>query len=193
MSVIAEDCLLPPILSDNHQLYPWRVISKGLNIEGPCINADCLAYNQMVIINIGFGEYDLSRLILQRQNRCSMCDQKIHPVQYALNQCQWWYVDHYSTCTYALHTVNDTYELNEMKCEYRIMEIMPLSTIYCRPISSPELTCPICLNTVGNDHEIIYLRCSHSFHRDCINEWLKSNRSMANTCPICREYIAERY
>jgi hypothetical protein len=59
---------------NKHQTYPWRLIHNGLNIEGLCTNSHCRAYNQMVIINLGFGEFDHSRIILQRSNKCPMCD-----------------------------------------------------------------------------------------------------------------------
>jgi hypothetical protein len=178
---------------NNHSLCPWRLIKQGLNIEGSCTNSHCSAYNQMVIINLGFGEYDFARIILQRKNQCLICKKKIHPTKYALNQCQWWYVHHYSTRTFPLNIVHDTYELNDLNCEYIVMEIMPLPLNYRRPTQSQEIICPICLINIENDNETIDLSCSHNFHRICINEWLQSNESMANTCPLCRKYIIERY
>lgn len=42
-------------------------------------------------------------------------------------------------------------------------------------------SCAVCLDI---DNKImIKFACSHSYHKDCIVEWLKSNK----TCPICRE------
>ncbi|CAF0788031.1 unnamed protein product [Rotaria sp. Silwood1] len=178
---------------NNRQSCPWRLISNGLNIEGLCENSHCPAYKQMVIINLGFGEFDFARIILERQNRCPICKTKIIPFKYALNNCRWWYVNHYSTCTFPLHTVKDTYALHNLNCEYKIMETMPLPKNYRIYKESQVIECPICLMNIEDDNERIYLPCSHTFHRRCIYEWLKSNEFMAHTCPICREHIVEIY
>ncbi|XP_054711417.1 E3 ubiquitin-protein ligase RLIM-like [Uloborus diversus] len=41
--------------------------------------------------------------------------------------------------------------------------------------------CTICLNT-GGDSKAKELYCKHSFHENCINEWLKRSYN----CPVCR-------
>ncbi|CAF0780638.1 unnamed protein product [Rotaria sordida] len=179
---------------NNHQsCCPWRLKSNGLNIEGLCKNSHCPAYDQMVIINLGFGEFDFARIILERHNQCPICKNKISPIKYALHNCRWWYVNHYSTCTFPLNTVNDTYVLNNLKCEYKIMETMPLPKNYRICKDSEEIACPICLMDIENDNERIHLPCSHTFHRSCIYGWLQSNELMAHTCPMCREHIVEIY
>ncbi|XP_019252884.1 PREDICTED: RING-H2 finger protein ATL20-like [Nicotiana attenuata] len=45
------------------------------------------------------------------------------------------------------------------------------------------LTCPICLveYSAGESVRLIPL-CEHSFHADCVDEWLK----IKATCPVCR-------
>ncbi|KAK8819619.1 hypothetical protein WA556_002607 [Blastocystis sp. ATCC 50177/Nand II] len=48
--------------------------------------------------------------------------------------------------------------------------------------------CPICLNGYTQEDRIIELPCKHSFHHSCILEWANKH----NTCPICRETIAEK-
>ncbi len=183
----------PTFLNDNHISSPWRLIRKGLNIEGLCENFHCSAYNQMVVINLGFGEFDFARIILERKNKCPICREKIRPTKYALNKCRWWYVNHYSTDAFPLNTVHNTYELNDLHCEYQIIEIMPLVTNSIRISKSQEIICPICLSDIKNDNEIINLHCSHTFHRICIDGWLQSNEYMANRCPMCRVHIAESY
>lgn len=179
------------IIYESNVSQPWRLIDKGLNIEGVCNNLGCLAYDQMVVINLGFGEYDFARLILERKNQCPQCKKSIHPTKYALHKCQWWFVNHYSTHTYPLNTVLDKYELRDLHCEYVIIEIMPLKNYEKRP-RTQETVCPICLNNIENDIDIMYLRCSHTFHRGCIRSWLQSNETMANKCPMCRNYISEK-
>ena len=44
--------------------------------------------------------------------------------------------------------------------------------------------CSICLQTL-NSQKIKVLPCEHTFHTDCILEWLTNT----NTCPICRKSI----
>ena len=50
-------------------------------------------------------------------------------------------------------------------------------------IESDELQrCAICLSQFENGDELRILPCQHNFHTDCIDQWLRTNR----TCPMCR-------
>ncbi|KAI3776667.1 hypothetical protein L1987_46455 [Smallanthus sonchifolius] len=51
------------------------------------------------------------------------------------------------------------------------------------------LECAVCLNEF-KDHETLRLlpKCSHMFHRDCIDTWLASHV----TCPVCRADLVPR-
>lgn len=45
--------------------------------------------------------------------------------------------------------------------------------------------CPICLEIFGeldDDKLFCTLKCGHSYHRKCINDWLFKD----NSCPTCR-------
>lgn len=45
--------------------------------------------------------------------------------------------------------------------------------------------CPICLEIFGeldDDSLFCTLRCGHSYHKKCLNDWLFKD----NTCPNCR-------
>ncbi|XP_071144796.1 E3 ubiquitin-protein ligase TRAIP-like [Mytilus edulis] len=42
--------------------------------------------------------------------------------------------------------------------------------------------CSICTDLFESDNTISALPCGHTFHENCINQWLKN----ANTCPSCR-------
>ena len=44
--------------------------------------------------------------------------------------------------------------------------------------------CPICLETM---YFPFVLGCNHSFHEDCIEEWMY----IKNNCPMCRKDIIE--
>ncbi|KAL3840216.1 hypothetical protein ACJIZ3_024809 [Penstemon smallii] len=42
--------------------------------------------------------------------------------------------------------------------------------------------CSICLDEFFNGCIVVHMPCNHSFHRDCISEWLRSS----HCCPNCR-------
>jgi hypothetical protein len=46
-----------------------------------------------------------------------------------------------------------------------------------------EISCSICLEDYKNNDDLKGLKCSHSFHKECIADWLNKN----NTCPLCRQ------
>lgn len=47
-----------------------------------------------------------------------------------------------------------------------------------------ECRCSICLESYNNQ-DIYILHCQHSFHRDCLNDWIKHK----SNCPLCRVRI----
>jgi len=48
----------------------------------------------------------------------------------------------------------------------------------------PELSCIICLDSIGNDKTIVFANCNHGkhTHKKCMNDW-------NDTCPLCRKNI----
>ena len=46
--------------------------------------------------------------------------------------------------------------------------------------------CIICLEILNND--IVILSCGHNFHYKCIQDWIKSKKSLVNFCPLCNDY-----
>ena len=56
-------------------LCPWRIVRNGLNLEGKCLNEECVAYKKTVIINKKFGRFDL----IQQESEilCKMCNKII--------------------------------------------------------------------------------------------------------------------
>lgn len=49
-----------------------------------------------------------------------------------------------------------------------------------------ENECIICFSKLDIKKEI--LQCGHCFHKKCINNWFKKQR----TCPICRKYYHKK-
>ncbi|XP_039249643.2 uncharacterized protein LOC120327250 [Styela clava] len=53
-------------------------------------------------------------------------------------------------------------------------------------IEEEESMCPICCDPL-KDGKVSTLECQHKFHHDCINKWMKKQR----TCPNCRKFMAD--
>ena len=51
------------------------------------------------------------------------------------------------------------------------------------------IECSICFEDDTEDDKMISLSCDkkHIFHIACIKKWANSDRSAANTCPLCRQ------
>lgn len=47
--------------------------------------------------------------------------------------------------------------------------------------------CCICLAKYENNDELRELPCSHLFHKDCVDKWLKIN----SLCPLCKNDVGE--
>ena len=65
---------------------------------------------------------------------------------------------------------------------------------------SKEKYCCICLNS-SEEKDFIKIKCGHSFHSNCLKQWLISqgkvkkinpddNLHLDGSCPICRNYFS---
>ena len=50
--------------------------------------------------------------------------------------------------------------------------------------SDSKENCSICMMSMKKDDEVCKLDCEHTFHKDCIMQWLKEYNYK---CPICRK------
>lgn len=70
----------------------WRVVGKGLCLEGRCTNTRCDAYGHMVIVNKGFNNFDFVASANSPERRdclCPVCYQPVVPVKPGFNNCMW--------------------------------------------------------------------------------------------------------
>ncbi|KAJ6793230.1 E3 ubiquitin-protein ligase-like [Iris pallida] len=54
-----------------------------------------------------------------------------------------------------------------------------------RTISAEDAVCCICLAKYANDDDLCELPCSHFFHMECVDKWLKINA----LCPLCKAEV----
>ncbi|KAG2691602.1 hypothetical protein I3843_08G016100 [Carya illinoinensis] len=54
-----------------------------------------------------------------------------------------------------------------------------------RVISGEDAVCCICLGKYANNDELRELPCSHFFHKDCVDKWLRINA----LCPLCKSEV----
>jgi hypothetical protein len=53
---------------------------------------------------------------------------------------------------------------------------------------SDDNMCSICYCDYEEGNELRVLPCDHHFHKDCVDQWLKVNK----TCPLCRQDIVPK-
>ncbi|KAL4449954.1 hypothetical protein ABPG74_015073 [Tetrahymena malaccensis] len=64
----------------------------------------------------------------------------------------------------------------------------PIHKFQKRPgMSQDLLNCPVCLCEFEEGEEVKILDCCHSYHSQCIDEWLKKNTH----CPVCKKDMKE--
>ncbi|XP_023003552.1 E3 ubiquitin-protein ligase RHA2B-like isoform X1 [Cucurbita maxima] len=52
--------------------------------------------------------------------------------------------------------------------------------------SSPADQCAVCLSEFEEGEKVRKLQCNHTFHKDCLDNWLKLCFA---TCPLCRRKV----
>lgn len=77
---------------------------------------------------------------------------------------------------YIINKDLDNYDYN-----YKLIYINLPKCFLCKDI---KLVCIICLSNIKSNEYILQFEC-HSFHKKCINKWLK----ITNNCPLCRKIL----
>jgi hypothetical protein len=58
---------------------------------------------------------------------------------------------------------------------------------YLTLADAQDAVCAICLCDYEDDEELRKMRCTHYFHKECVDEWLRLHRN----CPLCKRDIEE--
>ncbi|KAF8024648.1 hypothetical protein BT93_F1733 [Corymbia citriodora subsp. variegata] len=55
-------------------------------------------------------------------------------------------------------------------------------------LSGQELKCVICIEEIAMGNQLVRMDCSHEFHKNCIEAWLRIH----HTCPLCRRELPSK-
>lgn len=86
LSVVAAESELDLASSSFDQ--PWKLYGVGLNYEAECKNPYCYAYQQIVIIHKGYGQFQLKEDELMG-DACPSCRMPVKLVAYGVLSCQY--------------------------------------------------------------------------------------------------------
>jgi hypothetical protein len=74
----------------------------------------------------------------------------------------------------------------DQETDEHLLELIPETTIQnTEKLPEEKKSCIICLSDYEVGENILTLSCTHSFHTNCIRDWLNSH----NNCPICKHEI----
>ncbi|CAF3907462.1 unnamed protein product [Rotaria sp. Silwood1] len=80
-------CIKPEIaLPDNS---PWRHIAPGISLLGTCTNPTCQAFQQEVIIPIGYRKFNVLADADSSSVKCPVCEKYVDITKLGFNECRW--------------------------------------------------------------------------------------------------------
>ena len=69
----------------------WRKTSRGLSLEGSCTTEQCAAYQQRVVMPIGYKRFDILADASETTTICPLCKNFVEPQTCSFNNCWWKY------------------------------------------------------------------------------------------------------
>ena len=70
---------------------PWRMVLPGLCLEGLCQNSDCDAYNEAVVIPVGYRRFNIISDADETTSTCPQCKEYVEPTTCGFSNCWWRY------------------------------------------------------------------------------------------------------
>ena len=166
----------------------WRRANPGLCVEGKCVNENCEANGNMVVINMGFCSFELPGDTYMC--KCPLCSKHVQPVTCGFNNCRWKWAGkrmQYQSRP-SVHEVktwqiaDDAYHLfkptggDSGKVQWLNL------IIYAEDAKLKPLTCSLCLLT--NYVEFIVYECGCKMHKLCVENHPKPAPTK-EVCPTC--------
>ncbi|CAI5739944.1 unnamed protein product [Peronospora destructor] len=173
----------------------WRLVSKGMNIEGRCKNPECSAYRKMIIDRKKFVPFNLIR---DDNIQCPMCCCKVKPITCGFYDCAWRFEGvtgsvNLSICSQWNDASGEVYHRFDSDAANGSVEWASLLILAKPRQEVPSAfkssdTCTICWSPLSSPTKCLTPHCGHTFHRECSKEWTKwcKHYKTQPSCPICR-------
>ncbi len=177
----------------NSEAPKWRVVNRGLNIEGVCSNSSCDAYKKDVITSIGSNSFDLCSQFCF----CPICKHMIKPKTCGVFRCYWSFkgikLDGSKLVERDWSTAPDDgyqrFKVDNKKedvCKWKSLYIeVKFTKNQHKDGSVNGGDCLFCLDPL-NKSKITTLNCKHSMHSSCLTLWKDQSESYDISCPLCR-------
>jgi len=168
---------------DKEDTKKWQSLINGLNIEGKCLNPVCAGYNKTVLVQVGFGTFDI--VIDKAIVKCSVCTKVVVVEKYGLAKCAFavsgmkvetdkgaepFVVQKWEKVQEAFKYFNP-----EEVCNKKWVNLK----IHCKELEKMVMVeCGICKKFMDKP----YMReCGHSFHEDCVSR----SGNVSEMCVLC--------
>ncbi|EEY54947.1 ubiquitin family RING domain-containing protein [Phytophthora infestans T30-4] len=171
----------------------WRIVRRGLNIEGRCKNVECAAYQHMVIHP---KQYEAFNLMRDDDIRCPICHSKVKPRTCGFYDCVWKFDGTQEQNGFSIISQwKEAFGRNLMIVARRrdeSTEVMLSPSAQATGISRSD-KCSICWSKFGLTASgfVVTISCGHSFHCSCIDKWSGwcMNNGTLPSCPVCRREV----
>ena len=115
----------------------WRQAGHGLCVEGTCQNKNCPAFGNNVIMNQGFGDFDLIHDAYKC--KCPMCDEHVEPSTCAFVQCKFTWMGTKAPMKKSEPPIKCSLgETREVGNSYNVYEIMKKANKKANPQNASE-------------------------------------------------------
>ena len=166
----------------------WRVASPGLCLEGKCPTEDCPAKGKYVIMNWGYGIFDVAKD--RYKTKCPMCNESVAFETCAFNNCIYTFVGQKfvnkelkSVKSEAPQKVGNCYlrfdPTGNNTVEWASLKIVAKDPKKEKDVISPTDLCQVCKNKVEKD--CVSLKCAvHKVDKKC------NEKFGTDTCQVCK-------
>lgn len=187
----------------------WRYCKHGANVEGKCTNKYCVAYNHYVIIQLGYGKFDILDC---KRCRCPCCNSFVDVTKPYFCYCEWRIIsttkdgDEEIKRWRKIEKGYETYDEEKAGYEKYTTLLIQAKELDESPSSEANKinnVCCICHKSLvlpveeGKKEEKgkeekekkennIIMPCKHKAHEKCMKEWCSTIKNKSDECcPLC--------